>query len=106
MSAVHKLHLLVVEEDGSILAFLLAVVASHADIVVAVEMFQHVAQLWMEHLLCTEDVGVFEVDLTANHGATLCPAVTVFVVVIVLIANVVRPYVEGLRKGLNGGYHR
>ena len=45
MTVFHKAQPLLIVEDGSILAFSLAIVAPHADVVVVVESLEHVMQL-------------------------------------------------------------
>ena len=57
---------------------------------------QYVFELRVQHFLRSEDVGIFEVHLVANHLAACCPHVTFAVVAVVVIAYVVRSHEERL----------
>ena len=89
VALVEQLHAVFLIEYGGIFALCLAVVAAHADIVVAVECAEQVAELRMQHFLRAEDVGTLEVHLVANHLAACLPHVAVAVVVRIMVAYVV-----------------
>ena len=92
IALVEQLHMVFFIENGGIFALRHAVVASHADAVVAVEPFEHVNQLFVEHLLRPENVGFHEVHLVANHLTALLPKVTASLVTPVFVANVIRTH--------------
>ena len=71
---------------------MLAVVASHAHVAVAVKTLQKVVELTHKHLLRTEDVRILEVELVTDNLAALCPHITLAVVRRVMIADVVCTY--------------
>lgn len=88
-----------VVEYGRILPRLLAVVASHTDIIILVEMALHVLQLGMKHLLRTKNVGMLKVDQVANHLAALRPHVSGNGVAAVLVAHIVSAHIQLLTEG-------
>lgn len=91
-----QLQFLWVVEYGRIFPRLLAVVASASYEFISVEHGEHVVELVVLHLLRTEDVWVFEVDLCTDGPASLCPPVPFPCVVLVFVSDVVRGYVEML----------
>ena len=96
VAMLHQLHLVLVVEDGLVLSFVNAVLAPYADVSVVGQQALHVIQLWFQHLLSAEDVGMLEVQLGTDDGASLLPSVAGFGVAVVLIAYVVRAHVERL----------
>jgi len=89
VAVVEELDFVFFVEDRLKLAALFAVVTPNADVVVAVEAFEHVLKLTPQHLLCPEEVGGHEVDLVANHLAAFLPLVALNAVVPCLVADVV-----------------
>ena len=88
---------LFVVEYGRILAGPLAVVASHAYVVVLVEAALQVLELLVEHLLRAEHVGLVEVYLLGEHLGAHAPGVALYGVVGILVAYVVRTHEQRLR---------
>ena len=66
-----------------------AVVATYADVVVAVEVSLQILKLTIKHFLRAENQRIHEVDLIADHLAALCPDVTVEAVVMILITDII-----------------
>ena len=68
---VQQLQTVLFVEDGGIFTPFLAIVTSHADVVVSIEPFHQVAELGMKHFLGAEYSRCHEVHLVANHLAAL-----------------------------------
>ena len=86
-------------EDGGVFAGFLAVVPSHADIVVSVEHALHVGKLTVQHLLGAENSRGHEVDLVAEHLASLRPYLASQRVALVLVADIVGAHQQLLCDG-------
>ena len=86
-------------KDGLMFTAALAVVATDAYIVIAIEGFFHVLKLSIKHLLCPKDIRCHKVHLVADHLATFGPNIALKAVVGVFIADVV-----GAHKELLGGH--
>ena len=87
VAAVEQAHAVLLVEDGAVLAVLLAVVACHADVAVAVEVLKHVEELPLKYFLGAEDIGAFPVEHVAHDAA----------------ADVVGAHGEFLGGGAEGG---
>ena len=97
--AVEQAHAFLFIKDCRIFAVLFAVVAPDADVVVAVEVLQHVANLTVEDFLSTEDFGLFPVEQVAEDLAAARPYFAADAVAVVPVADVVGPDGEFLGRG-------
>ena len=75
------------------------VVATNADVVVAIETFQQVLKLTVKHFLSAENQWIHEVNLVAYHLTALGPDVAVKTVVAVFIPDIIRADEHLLRHG-------
>ena len=89
VAVVEELEFVFLVENRLVLATAFAVVAPDADVIVTIKVFEHVLELYPQHLLCPEEVGSHEVHLVAHHLATLLPLVALNAVVPGLVAYVV-----------------
>ena len=89
ITVVEELEFVFLVENRLVLAAALAIVATNADEVVAIKAFEHVLELYPQHLLCPEKVGSHKVDLVADHLAAFLPLVALDTVVPGLVADVV-----------------
>ena len=76
-------------ENGLMFTTMYAIVTANADVVIAIQSFQHVVELDIQHFLCTENVGRHKVHLVANDLATLLPHFALDAIVPVLVADVI-----------------
>ena len=89
ITVVEQLEFVRLIKNGLVFAAAYAVVATDADVVVAVETFLEITKLGIKHLLRAEDVGRHEVQLVTDDLAAFGPHLALDAVVGVLITDVV-----------------
>ena len=105
-ATVEQPHAVFFIEDAGVLARLLAIVAAHARVVVAVELLEHVDELGMRHLLGSEGIGCLKVHLVAHHLAARAPHLALLLVALDQQADVVGAHHQVfLRHGSEGDCH-
>jgi len=102
-----QLHAFWVVENSGVFALPFAIIAPYAYPAIGGQALLQVHQLLVQHLLCSEDVGVLPDDLVADVLAALMPTIAVDAILLVLVSYVVAAYGELLGSHAYGAeeYH-